>query len=119
MHETSCFWKHFDNEHVNESLKLLKYAVKYFYPTFPPFWSNLSYKNSFSVRAEIFGLFVNTLTANYEYSRSNTGNLQLPLQTQLSEKAKTALAFFIAFLEFALNLEEFEKKNEPHSSSIS
>ena len=31
----------------------------------------------------------NTLTANYEYSRSNTDNLPLPVQMQLSEKLET------------------------------
>ena len=32
---------------------------------------------------------------------------------------KTFSSFFIAFLEFELNFEHFEKKNEPLSSSIS
>ena len=55
------------------------------------------------------------LTANYEYSRSNTVNLQLPLQVNLSENFKTVFRFFIAFLVSALNFEHFEKKkNEPH-----
>ena len=53
---------------------------------------------------------VNTLTANYEYSRSNTDNLPLPVQVQLSEKLKTFYQFFIAFSESALNFEHFEKK---------
>ena len=38
---------------------------------------------------------------------------------QLSEKLETCSVFFIAFLESALNFEHFEKKNQPHSSSIS
>ena len=50
------------------------------------------------------------LTANYEYSRSNTDNLPLPVQMQLSEKLETFSGFFIAFLESALNFEHFEKK---------
>ena len=37
---------------------------------------------------------------------------------QLSEKLETFSAFFIAFLESALNFEHFEK-SKPHSSSIS
>ena len=49
------------------------------------------------------------MTTNYEYSRSNRENLPLPIQMQ----------FFIAFLESTLNFEDFEIKNEPHSSSIS
>ena len=52
----------------------------------------------------------NTLTANYEYSRSNTDNLPLPVQMDLSEKLETFYQFFIAFLESALNFEHFEKK---------
>ena len=43
------------------------------------------------------------LTANYEYSRSNSENLPLPIEMQLSEKPKT-------FLESTLNFENFEKK---------
>ena len=46
------------------------------------------------VRCEILGLLANTLTANYEYSDSNTDILPLPFQTQLSEKLKTFSSFF-------------------------
>ena len=46
---------------------------------------------------------LNTLTANYEYSRSNMENLLLPIQMQLSEKPKTFSQIFIAFLESTLN----------------
>ena len=53
---------------------------------------------------------VNTLTANYEYSRNNTDDLPLPVQMQLSGKLKTFSPFFIAFLESTLNFEHFEKK---------
>ena len=60
----------------------------------------------------------NTLTANYEYSRSNTETLPLPVQMQLSEKLKTFTQFFIAIFETTLNFEHFER-NEPHRSSIS
>ena len=50
------------------------------------------------------------MTANYEYSRSNTDNLQLPVQMLLSKKLNTFCRFFIAFFEAALNFEHFEKK---------
>ena len=59
------------------------------------------------------------LTTDDEYSRSNSENLPLPIQRQLSEKLKTFSQFFIAVLECTLNLEHFEKRNKPHSSSIS
>ena len=48
----------------------------------------------------------NTLTANYEYSRSNRENLPLPIQMKLSEKPKNFCQFFIAFLESALNFQK-------------
>ena len=37
---------------------------------------------------------------------------------QWSIKQKIIWEFFIAFLESTLNFEHFEKKDEPHSSSI-
>ena len=40
---------------------------------------------------------VNTLTANYEYSRNNTDDLPLPVQTQLSGKLKTFSDFLLHF----------------------
>ena len=55
-------------------------------------------------------VIINTLTTNYEYSRSNRKNLPLPIQMQLSEKSKIFCCNFIAFFESALNSEHFEKK---------
>ena len=72
MHERPSFWKHFSSERIDQSLKLLKSAEKYLYPTLSSFWANLSWKKSFWLRSEILGLLVNRLTANYEPSRSNT-----------------------------------------------
>ena len=53
---------------------------------------------------------LNTLTANYEYSRRNTDNLPLPVQMQSSEKLESFPACFISFLNCGLNFEHFEKK---------
>ena len=50
------------------------------------------------------------MIAKFEYSRSNTDNLPLPLEMQLSDKLKTFSAFFIVFSECALNFEHFGKK---------
>ena len=55
------------------------------------------------------------MTANYEYFRSNRENLPLGIQIQLYKKN---FQFFIACLEFTLNLEHILKK-ESHSTSIS
>ena len=59
------------------------------------------------------------MTTDDEYSGSKWEKLPLPIQRQLSEKLKTFSQFFIAYLEFALNLVHFEKKYEPHGSGIS
>ena len=61
----------------------------------------------------------NTLTANYEYSRIDRENLALPNSGKISKKLSTFFAMIFKFLESELNFQCFEKKNEPHRSSIS
>ena len=79
----------------------------------------MSWKKSALVRSKILGLFVNTLTAEYTYSRRNMQTLKQQVQTPLSLKQKTFSGFFIAFLKSAWNGEHFEKKGESSSLSIS
>ena len=119
MHNRACSWKLFGIEDVNESQKQLKSSEKDFYPTFSLFWAKLSEKNLFLIRSEILGLLVKTLTANYEYSRSNRENLPLRIQMQLSKKPKVICCIFVVFSEYTLNFQFFEKKVYPHQSSIS
>ena len=68
---------------------------------------------------EILRPFVNGLTADDKYSRTNMKNLPQQFQTLLSPKQKTFSQFFIAFLECAWNLEHFQKKDEYTSLIIS
>ena len=49
------------------------------------------------MRFEILGHFVNTLTANYEYSCSNRENLPLPIQIKFSKTSYTLVLFFLHF----------------------
>ena len=77
----------------------------------------MSWKKSALVRSKILGLFVNTLTAEYTYSRRKT--LTQQVQTPLSLKQKTFSGFFIAFLKSTGNGEHFQKKGESSSLSIS
>ena len=79
----------------------------------------LSWKKSALVRSKILGLFVNTLTAEYTYSTRNMQTLTQQVQTPLSWKQKTFSGFFIAFLKSTWNGEQFEKKVESSSLSIS
>ena len=60
-------------------------------------------------------MFVNTLTADDKYSLLNRDNLVQPIRTPLSQKQKPFYQFLLAFSKSALNLEHFQKKDDPHS----
>ena len=76
-------------------------------------------KKSVLVRRKALELFVNTLSADDKYSLLNRDNLAQLIRTQLSQKQKPFYEFFLAFPESALNLEHFQKKDDPHSLFIS
>ena len=67
----------------------------------------------------MLGLFVNTLTAEYTYSRRNMQTFTQQVQMLLSLKQKPFSGFFIAFLKSRWNGEHFQKKWESSSLSIS
>ena len=67
----------------------------------------------------MLGLFVNTLTAEYTYSRRNMQTFTQQVQTQLSLKQKSFSGFFIAFQKFIWHGEHFQKKGESSSFSNS
>ena len=93
-------------------VKLQDQAGEYLKGTF--YSKELSYRKGNSEKKRSCwkspGNLINTLTANYEYSRNNKDDLPLPVQMQLSGKLKTISQFFIAFFESALNFEHFEEK---------
>ena len=64
-------------------------------------------------------MFLNTLTAEYTYSRRNMQTFAQQVQMPLSLKQKTFSGFFIAFLKSTWNGEYFQKKGETSSLSIS
>ena len=59
------------------------------------------------------------MTAEYTYSRRNMQTLTQQVQTPLSLKQKTFSGFFIAFLKSTWNGEDFQKKEESSTLSIS
>ena len=79
----------------------------------------MNWKKSALVRSKILGLFVNTLTAEYMYSGRNMQTFRQQVQTPLSLKQKSLSGFFIAFLKSTWNGEQFQKKGESSSLSIS
>ena len=110
MHNRSCSWKLFGSERVNECQKQLKSGEKDFYLIFSSFCAKLNYKKLFLIRSEILGLLVNTMTANYEYSRSNRENLPSPIYMQLSKNPKIFCCIFLASLQCTLNFQCFGGK---------
>ena len=54
----------------------------------------VEFNNSLLVLHEILGVCVNKSTADVKYPSQDCGNLQLPIQTQLSEKRKTFSGIF-------------------------
>ena len=90
----------------------------------------MSWKKSALVRSKILGLFVNTLTAEYTYSRRKMQTLTQKVQTPLSLKQKTfshAIIFktkdffsiFYCLSEIYMKWRTFSKKGESSSLSIS
>ena len=64
-------------------------------------------------------MFLNTLTAEYKFSRRNMQTFAQPVKTPLSLKQNHFSRFFIAFLKSIWNGEHFQKKGESSSLSIS
>ena len=59
------------------------------------------------------------MTTDDKYSRRNMLNFTQEVEALLSQKQKTFSLLFLAFLKYALNLEDFEKKDEYPSLVIS
>ena len=60
-------------------------------------------------------LFPNILFTNGKYSLLARDNLMQRIRMLLSRKQKTFSQFFSSFLKSSLNLEHFQKKDDPHS----
>ena len=60
-------------------------------------------------------MFVNTLTADDQYSLLNRDNLTQPIRTKLFQIQKAFSPFFLGFLKSTLNFEHLQKKDDLHS----
>ena len=60
-------------------------------------------------------MFVNTVTADDKYSLLNRDKLTQPIRTPLSPKHTAFSEFCLAVSKSTLNLEHFQKKDDPHS----
>ena len=114
-----CYRTPFANTRVNGFQTLLESARHHYYPLFSSIRGKFSWKKSPSLWCEILRLFVNALTTDDKHSGSNMQNFPQQVQTPLYRKQNTFSSFFIAFLKCALNLEDFQKKQEYPSVIIS
>ena len=64
-------------------------------------------------------MFVNTLTADDQYSLLNRDNLTQPIRTQLFQKQKAFSQYFLVFLKSTLIFEHLQKKDDLQSLFIS
>ena len=64
---------------------------------------------------KILALFVNELTLDEKDYLLTRDNLTQTIQIQLSEKQKTFLEFFLAFLKSILNFIHLTRKDDPPS----
>ena len=79
----------FGRQHVTGSKTLLRSAWNQFQTNLPLSCERRSRKRLVLVRSEFLGQFVNTLTADYKYSRKNRGNLWQQDPMKISRKLKT------------------------------
>ena len=71
------------------------------------------------VLCKVLRLLVKALTDHEKYSLLYRENLTQPIQILLSQKRKAFLEFFAAIFRSTLNFVHFQKKDDPHSRSIS
>ena len=69
MSELPSFMQRFGRQHVNGSQTLLKSARNHLHTTLPIISEGTSRNRLVLVRSEFLGQFVDTLTADYKYSR--------------------------------------------------
>ena len=67
---------------------------------------------------KFFRPFLDTLTANEKYSLNSKDKWMQKFQMHLSQKQNIFSELFCAFFEFVLNIQHFQKKDDPHSLCI-
>ena len=119
MSKKSRFRGPFENQHGKRAQRLLKSASQHFYHLDWSLSIELSWKKSFLLTSQIFGLVVNTLALDEKCPLLNRDKLTIPIQMQLSQKQKIFYEFFPAFLKSLLIFKYFEKTYDPHTCFMS
>ena len=109
------FRTRFESQHVKASQKLAKSPWEPFCHVVSSFSENLIPKISPLILLEVLAVFVNRLTANGKYPVQDSGNFQLPIQMQWSQKRN----IYVPFLQSTSNFKHFEKNDGCHNWFIS
>ena len=108
------FREPFERQNGKGTSSLLKFERQHLHQIYWSMWRQLTYKKSLLVIYKIFRMFVNTLSADGQYSVLNRQNLTQPIQMQLSGKQKFFSEHFCAFLkpspDLLINVKAFELK---------
>ena len=99
----------FNKQHGKQAQILLKSKRQQFYHIYWSLWRQLSKKKPFLAICQILRVFVNSLTADDNYSLLNRDNLRQPIQMQLYQKQTLFLKLFPPFLKSRVNLKHFQK----------
>ena len=110
MSKKSRFRGTFDKWDGKWGERALKSERQHFYHIYWPLWRTVELKKCLWVICKVWGLFLNSLTANYKYSLLNRGNLLQDFQMHLSQKRKIFCQFFFYFLNLESTLNIFKKK---------
>ena len=113
MPKKSRFKGSFKKQHGKCAQTLLKCEGQLLCHIYWSLLTQLSYKKYVLVICKISRLFINTLSADGEYSLFNRDNLTQRIQMQLSRKQKSFSEFFSAFLKSSLNFQHFRKERWP------
>ena len=89
MFKRCCFRRPFDKQDGERFQTLLKSAQQHLYHFYWSMSKKITLKKSLLLIYKMFGLFVNTSTADDKYSLLNSDNLTQPIKMQLSRKRKT------------------------------
>ena len=113
MSKTCHFRRPFNKQSGKLSQIPLKPAWHHLYYIYWSLWQKMSGRNNLLVICKIWGLFVNSLTADDKFSLFNRHNITQTIQMQLSKKEISFFGFFTESLKSKSTFEHFEKKRWP------
>ena len=119
MPKKSLFRRSAEKEHGKWVQTLLEFEEQHLYHIYLSLGSQLFYKKSLLVICKISKLLPNKLNADGKYSLWIETMQRNEFRWKYLEKKKLFFQFFSSFLKSSLNLEHFQKKDDPHSLCIS